>query len=103
MEKKDNLSDVVNSSTALIYVFGGIFLLGIAKKISDFLIAAAIEKYDKRIEAAVKNHFEPLEKKLADVEKTLHHVVSKKNISNVRADLLLDKLEEILDSKNEKE
>ena len=101
-EKKESVIDQLSNSGGLFIMFIGIFALGIAKKCSDFLIRAAINEHDKIIKKQVEEHLKPIEDKLGKVENTLeklseavHDVVTKKNYSNVRSELLMETLEEI--------
>lgn len=101
-EKKESVIDQLSNSSGLFIMFIGIFALGIAKKCSDFLIRAAINEHDKIIKKQVEEHLKPIEDKLGKVENTLeklseavHDVVTKKNYSNVRSELLMETLEEI--------
>lgn len=101
-EKKESVIDQLSNSGGLFIMFIGIFALGIAKKCSDFLIRAAINEHDKIIKKQVEEHLKPIEDKLGKVENTLeklseavHNVVTKKNYSNVRSEILMETLEEI--------
>lgn len=101
-EKKESVIDQLSNSSGLFIMFIGIFALGIAKKCSDFLIRAAINEHDKIIKKQVEEHLKPIQDKLGKVENALeklseavHDVVTKKNYSNVRSELLMETLEEI--------
>lgn len=101
-EKKESVIDQLSNSGGLFIMFIGIFALGIAKKCSDFLIRAAINEHDKIIKKQVEEHLKPIQDKLGKVENALeklseavHDVVTKKNYSNVRSELLMETLEEI--------
>lgn len=101
-EKKESVIDQLSNSGGLFIMFIGIFVLGIAKKCSDFLIRAAINEHDKIIKKQVEEHLKPIQDKLGKVENALeklseavHDVVTKKNYSNVRSELLMETLEEI--------
>jgi hypothetical protein len=94
-EEKQNFIEFVDYSIAVVWIIVAGFLIGVFKKISDFLIDAAIEKYDTRIDRKVKLYLEPIEKRLDNLSEEIHSTVSKKNNSNIRSELLLETLEEI--------
>lgn len=93
---KESLTDFMNYSITATWIFVSALFLALGKKFIDFLVAAVIEKHDAKLEEAVKKHFSPLETKLENMQITLHEVVSKKNTSNLRSELLLNVLEKIL-------